>query len=68
MSRTVVSPGEVALNDTAHALKSTKISIVNTGSTAVSYKLSHLPAAAALTFSDVRTMIWVYESPFVTAS
>lgn len=54
MFKTLISPSEFNLNDTAHAVTSGSVTITNFGSSAVSYKISHLPAAAALTFGQVR--------------
>ncbi|TFK67380.1 subtilisin-like protease [Pluteus cervinus] len=46
---TTVSPTELLLNDTAHFANPQKFIIKNTGNTAQSYKLSHIPAGTALT-------------------
>ncbi|KIM45529.1 hypothetical protein M413DRAFT_442200 [Hebeloma cylindrosporum] len=46
---TIVSPGELILNDTAHFKGFHTFTVKNTGKSAKSYKLSHLPAGTALT-------------------
>lgn len=51
--KTVVSPSEFSLNDTANAVTSGTITLDNTGSSATSYRISHLPAGTALTFGSV---------------
>ena len=52
--QTVVSPGELALNDTDHANLVRTLTIANAGSAAKNYRLANVPASAALTFSTVR--------------
>lgn len=52
--KTVVSPSEFNLNDTKHAVTSGQITLDNMGAAAVSYRLSHVAAPAALTFGQVR--------------
>ncbi|EPQ55564.1 subtilisin-like protease [Gloeophyllum trabeum ATCC 11539] len=44
---TVVSPGQLTLNDTAHFEGFKTFNIQNTGSKAVTYKISHVPAGTA---------------------
>ncbi|TFK44150.1 pyrolysin [Crucibulum laeve] len=46
---TIVSPGELILNDTAHARPLQTFTVKNTGSTAKKYTLTHVPAGTALT-------------------
>lgn len=52
--KTIISPAEFNLNDTVHAVTSGQVTIDNTGSAAVSYRISHVAAPAALTFGSVR--------------
>jgi subtilisin family serine protease len=51
--KTIISPSEFNLNDTQHAVTTGQITIENTGAAAVSYRISHAPAPAALTFGQV---------------
>ncbi|TFK50631.1 subtilisin-like protease [Heliocybe sulcata] len=46
-TKTVVSPGQFTLNDTEHFEGFKTFTIKNTGSKAVTYKLSHVPAGTA---------------------
>ncbi|KDR67581.1 hypothetical protein GALMADRAFT_161607 [Galerina marginata CBS 339.88] len=46
---TIVSPGELILNDTAHFNGIQTFTVKNTGSSPKKYKLSHSPAGTALT-------------------
>lgn len=48
-----VSPGEIALNDTAHLVGPQTITIHNLGSSSKSFAISNKPALAALTFGAV---------------
>ncbi|KAL7414365.1 peptidase S8/S53 domain-containing protein [Mrakia frigida] len=48
--KAVVTPSEIALNDTLNGLKTSTITISNVGTSSTSYRLTNLPAAAALTF------------------
>ncbi|KAF9446345.1 subtilisin-like protease [Macrolepiota fuliginosa MF-IS2] len=48
-AETLVSPTELIVNDTAHAVPVQKFTIKNTGSTSKKYTLSHVPAGTALT-------------------
>ncbi|KAF8524711.1 pyrolysin [Hysterangium stoloniferum] len=47
--KTVVTPGELILNDTAHFVRTHVIKISNTGNTAQTYSLTHVPAGTAQT-------------------
>ncbi|KAL7416740.1 peptidase S8/S53 domain-containing protein [Mrakia frigida] len=49
-SKTVITPSEIALNDTEHALTSVTIKISNAGSKSKTFSLRNMPAQAALTF------------------
>ncbi|KAH6906362.1 peptidase [Coprinopsis sp. MPI-PUGE-AT-0042] len=49
---TVVSPGELILNDTASFKGTHRVSISNTGNTARKYKLSHTAAGTVLTIKE----------------
>jgi hypothetical protein len=51
-AKTVVSPGEVPLNDTLHAATKFNVTISNQGKKHATYRLSNVPAQTALTFSD----------------
>ncbi|KAJ7747220.1 pyrolysin [Mycena metata] len=42
--QTIVSPGQIALNDTEHFKANHTISITNTGNKTVAYKIRHVPA------------------------
>jgi len=46
---TVVSPGELILNDTAHFQDWQAFTVRNTGTTAKTYTLNHVPAGTAIT-------------------
>ncbi|KZT21765.1 subtilisin-like protease [Neolentinus lepideus HHB14362 ss-1] len=46
-TKTVVSPGQLTLNDTAHFEGFKTFTIKNTGSKAVTYRISHVPAGTA---------------------
>lgn len=46
----IVSPAELITNDTAHFQPLQKFSVKNIGTTAKSFKVSHIPAGTALTF------------------
>ncbi|KAF8893560.1 subtilisin-like protease [Infundibulicybe gibba] len=46
---TIVSPGELILNDTAHFQKTQTFTVTNTGSAAKKYTLTHVPAGTAIT-------------------
>ncbi|PFH53699.1 hypothetical protein AMATHDRAFT_187018 [Amanita thiersii Skay4041] len=48
-SKTVVTPGELILNDTVHFQGTHVITIHNTGSDTKTYKVSHIPAGTAET-------------------
>ncbi|KAK1223902.1 hypothetical protein PQX77_013208 [Marasmius sp. AFHP31] len=50
-STTIVSPGELILNDTAHFKGEQTFTVKNTGTSAKSYTLKHLPAGTAMTFN-----------------
>jgi hypothetical protein len=50
---TVVSPTELLLNDTAYFQSLQYITVYNSGSSTVSYKLSNVPAGTALAFQSV---------------
>ena len=52
--KTILSPSEFSLGDSAGAVASGQITIQNAGSSTVSYRLSHVAAPAALTFGEVR--------------
>ncbi|KAF8524710.1 subtilisin-like protease [Hysterangium stoloniferum] len=47
--KTVVTPGELILNDTAHFVGTHVIKISNTGNTVQTYSLTHVPAGTAQT-------------------
>lgn len=47
---TIVSPGELLLNDTANFRPIQTFTVKNTGTTAKAFKLSHIPAGTAQTF------------------
>jgi subtilisin family serine protease len=49
-SNTLVTPSALSLNDTAHRTKYSLIKIQNNYATAVTYQLTHVPAATANTF------------------
>jgi hypothetical protein len=51
--KTIVSPSEFNLGDSASAVGSGQITIENAGSSTVSYRISHIAASAALTFGEV---------------
>ncbi|KAJ7346952.1 subtilisin-like protease, partial [Mycena albidolilacea] len=55
--KTIVSPGQIALNDTAHFKANRTISITNLGSKAVTYQIHHVAAGTVGTL--------VPNSPFV---
>ncbi|KAI0088139.1 subtilisin-like protease [Irpex rosettiformis] len=48
-AKTIVSPGQLLLNDTAHFNPIRKFTIKNTGSETTTYKLTHVPAGTAPT-------------------
>ncbi|PBK73462.1 pyrolysin [Armillaria solidipes] len=48
-STTIVSPGELILNDTAHFQGLQQFTVQNTGKSVKSYQLSHVPAGTAIT-------------------
>lgn len=49
-TKTIVSPTQLLLNDTAHLNPIQTFKIKNTGSSTVSYKLTHVPAGTIATF------------------
>ncbi|EKM75550.1 hypothetical protein AGABI1DRAFT_79685 [Agaricus bisporus var. burnettii JB137-S8] len=48
-AETVVTPAELIVNDTAHAVPEQKFTVQNTGKSSKEYTLSHIPAGTALT-------------------
>lgn len=48
-TRSIVQPSSISFNDTRHFLYNASFSIENTGDTAITYDLSHVPAATAYT-------------------
>lgn len=65
--KTIISPAEFSLNDTASAVGSGQITIDNTGAAAVSYRISHVAAPAALTFGSVRLMPQAFDRVVISA-
>ncbi|GJE92794.1 peptidase S8 family domain-containing protein [Phanerochaete sordida] len=49
-TKTVVTPAQLLLNDTAHFHGWQKFTVKNTDTKSVTYKLSHVPAGTALTY------------------
>lgn len=64
--KSVVTPSEIALNDTLNGLKTSTITISNVGTSSTSYRLTNLPAAAALTFGAVSRISQIYRPRVVT--
>ena len=52
-AKTIVSPGELFLNDTSNFRPIQTFTVRNTGSSRKTYKLSHVPAGTALTIRAV---------------
>ncbi|KAJ7495908.1 subtilisin-like protease [Mycena galericulata] len=50
--QTIVSPGQIALNDTAHFKGNHTISITNTGNKTVTYQIRHVPAGTVETVQN----------------
>ncbi|KAM6501852.1 pyrolysin [Amanita muscaria] len=53
--KTIVAPGELILNDTAHFHGSQFITVINTGSSVQTYKVSHVPVGTATTIGRFST-------------
>ncbi|KAL0959397.1 hypothetical protein HGRIS_014646 [Hohenbuehelia grisea] len=51
-TKTVVTPAQLLLNDTAHFVPKHKVQIKNTGSQPVTYKLSHVAAGTIMTLKS----------------
>ncbi|KAF8634300.1 hypothetical protein AX17_004252 [Amanita inopinata Kibby_2008] len=64
---TVVTPGELILNDTAHYRPVHRITITNTAKRAKTYKLTHVPAGTAETVVANTTFSHVGPVPLNTA-
>ncbi|KAF8125019.1 peptidase S8/S53 domain-containing protein [Mycena galopus ATCC 62051] len=63
--KTIVTPGQIALNDTEHFKPNHTISITNSGSKAVTYELRHVPAGTVGTVTPVVSDQTAQDSPFV---
>ena len=60
---TIVSPGQLLLNDTAFFNGKQTFTVINTGSKAVTYKLSHTPAGTAHTLINDSIQPALYPVP-----
>ncbi|KAF9474706.1 pyrolysin [Pholiota conissans] len=63
---TVISPGELVLNDTAHFKGIQTFTVKNTGRTNKRYTLSHVPAGTALTIQEGSILAEVGPVPLST--
>ena len=61
-AQTIVSPGELSLNDTANFRPIQTFTVKNTGKSRKTYKLSHVPAGTALTIQAVSLLRLTSES------
>lgn len=61
--KTVLTPGELLLNDTAHWRARHTITIKNTSQKKLTYQLSHVPAGTALTIAEGSALPALYPFP-----
>jgi hypothetical protein len=68
MTKTVVSPASIALNDSAHFLDTVTVTIENKNDKAVTYALSHIPALTIYTATDQKLLLAQFPNPTSAAS